>query len=364
MAPGESPRPVGPWKTVGSIGERLVSQELKRILVADDEPNLREALRLLFERNGFGVLIAEDGQEAVEIAEREQPDVIVLDVMMPRMDGYEACRNLRAHSRTRHIPILMLTAKTTEDDKIVGLEGGANDYVTKPWTSRELVQRVRNHIAWAESQRAVSPLTGLPGTVTFLEERQRRVDAGQAFAQVLIDLDYFKSFNDYYGFPLGDVAIRAVADELVRVIEAEGRKGDFLGHVGGDDFLVLTTPERGETLGEEIKEGLVPRLPALYEDDDMRRGFVRVRNRRNHQYANFPLMSVTIAVAIYKPESGMHLAQFDAVLSELKQYGKGIPGSVVVTERRRAEEDAIAGAERPATTRPRSKSHSRNRTAS
>ena len=306
-----------------------------RILVADDEPNLREALKILFTRNGFEVLLAEDGQEALEIAQRELPDVIVLDVMMPRMDGYEACRRLRAHYRTRHIPILILTAKGGEDDKLVGLEGGANDYVTKPWAGKELVQRVKNHLEWSRNQRSVNPLTGLPGNLSILAERDRRNEAGQAFAQIFLDLDNFKAFNDRYGFPVGDTAIEAVAEVLVEVVESQGRPGDFVGHIGGDDFVLLSEPDRAEDLAEALKEGLDARMPALYESEDRELGYVRVLNRR-HQYENFPLMSVTIAVATHDPASGAHLAQLDDTLTELKTYGKTLPGSVVVTERRRA----------------------------
>ena len=304
-----------------------------RILVADDEPNLRDALRLLFERNDFLVLLAEDGREAVEVARREQPDAVILDVMMPRLDGYGACRELRAHYRTRHIPIVLLTAKGTDDDKLVGLEGGANDYVTKPWKGKELVQRVKNHLQWSKSQRAVNPLTGLPGNLSILAERQRRYDAGQPIGELFLDLDNFKAFNDRYGFPTGDTAIRAVAEALNDVIEAKGSAGDFVGHVGGDDFIVLTDPARAESLAEAVKEMVDARVPLLYDEQDREQGFVRVLNRR-HVLEDFPLMSVTIACASCDPASGTHLAQLDDVLSELKQYGKSQPGSVVVTERR------------------------------
>jgi diguanylate cyclase (GGDEF)-like protein len=298
----------------------------------------------LFTRSGFEVLLAEDGQEAVEIAQREQPDLIVLDVMMPRMDGYEACRRLRAHYRTRHIPILIATAKGTDDDKLVGLQGGANDYVTKPWVGKELVQRVKNHLEWSRNQRSVSPLTGLPGNLSIVAERQRRIDAGTAFAQIFLDLDNFKAFNDAYGFPVGDTAIKAVAEVLVEVVESQGKEGDFVGHVGGDDFWLLTEPDRAEDLAEAVKDGLDARMPTLYQPEDRGRGFVRVLNRR-HEYEDFPLMSVTIAIATYDPASGTHLAQVDDALTELKTYGKTLPGSVVVTERRRASagEQAAVG---------------------
>ena len=311
-----------------------MAQARARILIADDETNLREILRIQLERSEFTVLTAVDGQEAVEIAQREQPDVIILDVMMPRLDGYDACRQLRAHYRTRHIPIIMLTAKQTEDDHVTGLTGGANDYVTKPWKSKELMQRVRNHLEWAKTQRAVSPLTGLPGNLSIVAERQRRVDADEAFAVMFIDLDNFKAFNDRYGFPRGDTAITAVAEVLVQVIEGQGKAGDFVGHIGGDDFQVLTEHDRAEDLAEAIKTALEARMPLLYDEEDRARGAVRVLNRR-HEFEDFPLMSVTIAVALFDPAAGAHLAQVDDALKELKQFGKGLPGSVVVTERRR-----------------------------
>ncbi len=318
-----------------------MSQPVDRILIADDEPRLREVLQLLLGRAGFAVSAAEDGQEAVEIALREQPDLIILDVMMPRMDGYEACRQLRAHYRTRHIPVLMLTAKQTEDDRVEGLEGGANDYILKPYQPRELIQRVRNHLHWSQTQRSVSPLTGLPGNFSIIAERERRVNQGVPFAQMSLDLDNFKAFNDRYGFPKGDTAIKAVAEVLVEVLQAEGHNEDFVGHIGGDDFCALTSPERGEDLAEAIKNGLDARFPDLYSDEDRTQGFVRVLNRR-HEFEDFPLMSVTIAVADYDPAAGGHLAQLDDVLKELKEYGKTLPGSVVVTERRRKQSSEAA----------------------
>jgi diguanylate cyclase (GGDEF)-like protein len=250
------------------------------------------------------------------------------------MDGFEACRRLRAHYRTRHIPIVMLTAKSQmEDDRVEGLSQGANDYIAKPYATKELLQRVKNHLEWAKTQRAVSPLTGLPGNLSILAERQRRVDAGEAFAQMLLDIDSFKSFNDRYGFPRGDTAITVVADVLAQVIETRGQPGDFVGHIGGDDFTVITEPDRAEELGEAIRQGLEARMPELYDAEDRVRGSVRVLNRR-HEFEDFPLMSVTIAFAAFDPAKGKHLAQLDDVLRELKEYGKSLPGFVVVGERR------------------------------
>lgn len=304
------------------------------ILIADDEKHLRGALELLFKREGFRVLAADDGEQAIAVARTEKPDVCLLDVMMPGVDGYEVCRRLRSHYRTRHIPILLLTAKDTEDDKLEGLGCGANDYVTKPWSRAELVKRVRNHLEWSSTQRAVNPLTGLPGGVSIVSERQIRTESDRPFAQLLIDVDFFKAFNDRYGFSRGDEAIRKIAEVLNEVVDADAHEENFLGHIGGDDFVVLTELDRAEALAERIKDALDREMPLLYEKEDRENGFVRVRNRR-HEFENFPLMSITIAIASSADVEGTHLAQLDDALTELKTLGKGMKGSVVVSERRR-----------------------------
>ena len=158
----------------------------------------------------------------------------------------------------------------------------------------------------------------------------------------MIDIDFFKAFNDRYGFPRGDEAIRKFAEVLRQVLEKNEHPEDFLGHIGGDDFVVLTSPERGEQLAEEIKEAFDREMPALYEEEDRERGFIRVRNRR-HEFEDFPLMSITIAIVSSADIEGMHVAQLDDALVELKTLGKGMRGSVVVSERRRRASGDQAG---------------------
>jgi diguanylate cyclase (GGDEF)-like protein len=315
------------------------SKPTRTVLIVDDEQSLRDALEMTFSREGYQVLKAAGGCEGLEAARTLLPDVILLDVMMPGMDGYEVCKKLRSHYRTRHIPVILLTAKGSEEDKLEGLQGGANDYVLKPWNKRELVTRVHNHLEWAKNQKAVNPLTGLPGGVSILAERQRRLDEGRPFSQMVLDVDYFKAYNDRYGFARGDIAISRIAETLTRVVDEDAQPENFVGHIGGDDFVVLCPPERGEPLAERIKETLEQEFPKLYEEEDRKQGFVRVRNRR-HEFENFPLMSITIALAANSEFEGLHLAQLDDALTELKTLGKGMQGSVVVSERRRRNASA------------------------
>jgi diguanylate cyclase (GGDEF)-like protein len=321
--------------------EAHVEVKKQRVLVVEDEINLRDVLRIQLEGEGFQVLTAKDGREAMDVAIKGLPDLVLLDVMLPHVDGYEVCRRLRGTFATHHIPIIMLTAKAEIDGRLQGLEGGANDYISKPWERRELVLRVRNALTWSQKQRAASPLTGLPGNVSINEELGRRLSLGKPFAMLQVDVDYFKAFNDYYGYARGDQAIQSLARILVESSHRFGGTANFIGHIGGDDFVVLTTPEEAEPLGEAIIAAFMEAVKTLYDPEDLERGYVEVRNRR-HAIERFPLMSVTIAMVNTNRHAVSHLAQLIDIAQELKAHGKGIPGSVLVGERRRSTESAEA----------------------
>jgi diguanylate cyclase (GGDEF)-like protein len=313
-----------------------------RILIAEDEPSLRQVLRTLLECEGFFVIEAGNGVDALRLAHEELPDLALLDVMMPDMDGFEVCRQMRGSFATRHIPIVMLTARAEMADKVRGLEGGANDYVTKPWVNRELVLRIRNVLEWSAQQRAASPLTGLPGNHSINDEIRRRLGSGHPFSLLQIDVDHFKAFNDYYGYSRGDQAIQMLARILTEAVLQGGGDGAFVGHIGGDDFVVLAAPDAAEPLAETILDSFNLASQQLYDAEDRDRGHVEVLNRR-HVVERFPLMSLTIAMVSTECFPVSHLAELIDIAQELKAHGKGIPGSVLVGERRRRSEVAACG---------------------
>lgn len=304
-----------------------------RILIAEDEVHLREILRFQLEAAGFVVIQTCNGREAVEAAMDDPPDLALLDVMMPEMDGFEACRKMRASFRTRHVPIVMLTAKNESSDKVSALDGGANDYLTKPWDQQELVARMNSVLQWSKLQRSASPLTGLPGNLSINDEIRRRIESGEPFALIQADVDFFKSFNDKYGYPRGDEAIGAVAQILVETARDLGGEDTFVGHIGGDDFVILGRPETAEEIGEEVIRRFNENIPALYDAADRKRGYIEVPNRR-HRVERFPLMSLTMALVSTDRIPVTHLAELSDVVQELKAHGKSIQGSVLVGDRR------------------------------
>ena len=313
-----------------------------RILVAEDERNLRQVLVLTLQNAGYEVIETEDGQAALEAASHAFPDLIILDVMMPQLDGHEVCRRLRDSYLTRHIPIIMLTALVEDDDRVAGLEGGANDYITKPWGKRELELRIRNALEWSRQQRSASPLTGLPGNHSINEELKHRISRQLPFAMLQIDIDYFKSFNDHYGYARGDQAIQTLARLILDTAHHHSAGADFVGHIGGDDFVLLTLPERAEAVAEDIIAGFNREAPALYDPADREQGSIEVRNRRQVT-EQFPLMSLTIALVSTDRIPVSHLAELIDIAQELKSHGKGIPGSVLVGERRTRADNGAGG---------------------
>ena len=207
-----------------------------RILVIEDEPRLRFILKKQLEDAKdakYEVRTAEDGLKGLEEIRRDPPDLILLDVMMPGLNGFDVCMRLKSDPLTSRIPVIFLTAKSALDDRLRGLEVFADDYLTKPWEHLELLFRVRNQLKTRRAQLQSNALTGLPGNVLIETELTRRITAGEKFAFLHLDLDYFKAFNDYYGYGRGDSMIRFTASILHQTIERHGGDKDFVGHIGG-----------------------------------------------------------------------------------------------------------------------------------
>src|SRR4029450_8978052 len=184
------------------------------VLIADDDRDIVRFVEVNLRLEGYEVITAHDGQDALTKALHLQPTLALLDVMMPRMDGYEVCTKLRADGRSAHIPVIMLTAKSLSADKVLGLTAGADDYIIKPFDPMERVAMVKTTLRRASEMRSLSPLTGLPGDNRIVQEIAARMERGKAVAVAYADLDNFKSYNDCYGFLRGDEVLSLFAQVL------------------------------------------------------------------------------------------------------------------------------------------------------
>jgi len=306
------------------------------LIVDDDEQVLRLVKRVL-ERAGFECVAISDGRVAHSAAIEWRPDIVLLDLMLGETTGDEIMKELRADFRTRLIPVVFLTVRDSLKDKVEHLLSGADDYVTKPFIPEELVARLRAVMSRATTARGLSPLTGMSGNADILREISRRLVQNERFAVLYPDIDSFKSFNDHYGFLRGDDVIKTLATIILEVLEENHSPHHFAGHVGGDDFVILTEPSLAETVATEITKRFDEAIPALYDPIDRDRGWIE-SEERNGSVLRTPLVSVSIGIVIAEPGSYGSAAAVAARASEVKGVAKRMPGSKWVLDRRRAPE--------------------------
>jgi diguanylate cyclase (GGDEF)-like protein len=286
--------------------------------------------------HGYEVIRARDGREALVAMEIRRPDLAVIDWMMPNMDGVELTRRLRAEPLTSALPVIMLTAKGLTVDKVVGLTAGVDDYMVKPFDTAELIARVTSTLRRTKEFREVSPLTGLPGNARVRREIVDRMRTGGEYSVGYIDIDRFKSVNDVYGFDRGDEFITALARSLHRAVANSGQPPVFLGHIGGDDFVFVCTPEQVLPLTKRAVNDFEHSADQLYDPVDSKRGYIEVPDRRGNKHR---AALVTLSIGVAESRSGGRRYTDPrvviAVASEMKKVAKSQPGSYVAIDRRR-----------------------------
>lgn len=305
------------------------------ILVADADRDLARFVEKNLRSYGFAVLLAHDGRDALEAVARGKPDLAVVDSRISGLDGMELTRRLRADPMTAALPIIMLASTGLPMDKVVGLSAGVDDYVAKPFDTAELIARVRSTLRRNQEYREVSPLTGLPGNTRILREIAERVRGGAEYAVCVFDIDRFKSVNDAYGFERGDAFIARLASGLHHSVRAAGAPPAFLGHIGGDDFVIVCAPAQVRKITEHVVDDFEQATDALYEPRDAERGYLELTDRRgNVQRPN--LVTISVGVALSTRRRYADPREVVAVANEMKQVAKRQPGSFVAYDRRRS----------------------------
>ncbi len=306
----------------------------KKILVIDDDPNVGLLISAVLKKYNYSVTTLYHGEEARSYLRDHKPDLILLDLRMPGMDGYALCRRIREAPETRDIPIIILSGVSEVDARVNTIELGADDFITKPFDVRELRARVNRILKRKSADTALNPLTKLPGSPAIEEEVLRRIAEEKPFAFCYVDADNFKAYNDVYGYARGDEVIKRIAQLLLEKARALGGPDYFVGHVGGDDFVYLSSPESAEPTAKAITEEFDRIIPGYYNEQDRGRGYITTMDRKN-QTRDFPIMSLT--VAIVAPRTQRHYAKIVESAAELKRYAKDLGdrrGSIYVKDRR------------------------------
>ena len=305
----------------------------EKILIADDDYDILDVIRITLEAEGYEVIEAHDGQEAVTMIKKSTPDLLITDFKMPKMCGDEVCKILKQDILIQHMPIIMLTGKGEVTDKIHGINAGADDYIVKPFEPQELVVRVKMALRRTARDLDANPLTRLPGNVSIINELRIRINKNELFAVCYVDLDKFKAFNDKYGFEKGDEVIKNTARILINSAQEKGTPQDFIGHIGGDDFVLVTVPDKADELCKKIIADFTVMVPGLYNKEDMEKGYIIGKDRQK-KTRKIPLLSISIGVVTNEKRKINHVGEVVALGAELKEYAKSLPGSNYVKERR------------------------------
>ncbi len=306
-----------------------------KILIVDDDPDIRDVLKLTLSEENYEILEACDGEEAIKTIQSNQPDLILLDYKIPKIDGREVCRRIKKDLLLRHLPIIMVTGKGDISDKVDGIDAGADDYVVKPFEPKELMARIRMILRHTERDLEANPLTRLPGNVSILKELSRRLELKSLFAVCYLDLDKFKSYNDKYGFEHGDEVIRETARILIRLTKQFGNPDDFIGHIGGDDFVVVTSIDKTDILCQKIILDFEKLAPTFYNEKDRKNGYIMAKDRKGVEQKT-PLLSISIGVVTNQHRKITHVAQIGEIGAELKSYAKSLQRSNYVKDQRKS----------------------------
>lgn len=308
--------------------------KIARILIISSDRNLKEVLNFCFDGWGYEVFLQDSlGQDIVSIR-KCAPDVIIVDVHSASKSQLEICHLLKDDFTTNFIPIITLINKRQLRAHLLNLKYGVDDYLIKPPDPLDLRVRIEMAMRRAQYSFYASPLTGLPGGRIIEEIVKDKIAKNTHFSFGYIDLDNFKYFNDVYGYHKGDGVIMQTAYMLYTSIKKYGNKSDFIGHIGGDDFVFITSPDAYKKICQNFIVMFDKIIPFHYSPMDRKQGFI-VASDRSRTVKKIPLMTVSVAVINKKSADDIrNIVEISEKVAEIKQYLKKIPGSKIMADRR------------------------------
>jgi len=315
------------------------------ILIVDDTAENIKILASLL-RDEYTTFFAKNGNAALKLARSKQPDLILLDIVMPEMDGFEVCRALQEDPETSGIPVIFVSARGEEGDETRGFEAGAVDYIIKPISPAIVKARVKIHLrlreAVAELKRLnrlamdANPMTGLPGNTLVMEHIKNALENKENVCVIYADLDNFKAYNDKYGFAMGDDIILFTVRVLKEALAAVNLEDGFVGHIGGDDFVVIVPSEKAEALAVRVIKAFDDGVGRFYNEEDLARECICANNRQG-EFQTFPLMSISMAGVDLAHGAYSQYLQVNDACAEAKKEAKRLPGSAFFRDRRQSK---------------------------
>lgn len=286
-----------------------------RLLIVEDDIDISNMLRIYFTAQGYDVDTALRGSDALEKTRAGMPHLIVLDIMLPDINGYEVCRSLRMSTRTSHIPVIFLTQKDERSDRLQGLELGADNYITKPFDIEELKLYVQNAIARSERESLTDPQTGLPAGRLIEDELRKMIRQRKGWSFMDIRINNFEPFKDVYGFIAANDVLRFAAMMIGEVVDDLGSPNDFVGHAGGDNFIVISTEEAGPVIRQRLKIRFKDEVLSHYNFMDRQQGYILAPDESG-KIQQTPLMTLAIGAVSPSTHSFADIREITELASE------------------------------------------------
>ena len=303
------------------------------ILVIINDQQSRYFLSQLLTGEGYQVFDCGSEAEALEVLEKQLFNLVVCDFAAPNIRGIEVAKYIRAKFNLRHLSLILIIDSKDSINKIKGIYAGADDYVEKPFEPAEFLARVKASFVRMIRDLDANPLTKLPGNTSVFKELETWIKSQALFAVGYVDLNKFKEFNDNYGFEAGDKVIYFTAQVIISALKESGQPNDFLGHIGGDDFIFITSVDCWEGISRGIVSEFEKGKVAFMSQQDLARGYLIAKDRKG-EISQIPLLGISVAIVTNEYRTFSHVAQLSQVAAELKHYVKSLDGSAFAKDRR------------------------------
>jgi len=285
---------------------------------------------------GYVVVYAVDISELMGKLHEKMPHLIIMDSDEESL-WKDACSRVREDHSVVYTPILLLSSTESVYDDINNAHAGVDGYIVKPFNLGSIVNKIDSTIYKTFREFDTNPLTRLPGNNSIREEVEDVIDSGETFAVCYADMDNFKIFNDHYGFAKGDEAINTTAHIIMSVVKKNGNRSDFVGHIGGDDFVFITTPDKVHAVCEEIVKSFDTKITTLYDEEDLENNLITHKNRQGI-IQDFAIMTLSIGVVTNKKRKIKHFGEVSQIGTEMKVYAKKFPGSKFIVDARNSRD--------------------------
>lgn len=304
-----------------------------QIYLLCDERELTERLRRLWPAEEAEWQVFDNGKHLLECLFTEPPHVLITCVHSDELSGLDVVRMVKGENVYRQVCALLMLDEKALKNKINWGQVEVDDFILLSMGDEEMRSRIELAIRRSTRTLDANPLTRLPGNTSIMQTIQRYTEVGQDFALGYVDIDNFKSFNDKYGFSRGDEALFMTARVIITTVASIDVKPNFVGHIGGDDFVFILPVECAEEACKKLISSYDAIVPSFYDEEDRRRGAIEAHDRKGRLHA-YPLLSISIAVVFNKNSRFTHFAEMSQIAGQVKKLAKTRSGSCYVIDRR------------------------------